>query len=184
MSRPTPTHDLARLDFLPGRFRFADGCLADYKRLAVFHYKGPTLGVSRVFRKVVYHDEHTGPRTAAIAVACMPTLRQRHREAFFGIGDLSVKQIGGFVNEHLLVISRVILHPQFRGMGLSTLLIRDLIRKCPKRYVEASAVMGRFIPMFERAGMVRLSPLEAPGPAYFLRDKRYPKKPRRPGEST
>lgn len=180
MRSNTPSAALKQVDFLPGHFRFAPGCLADYKQLASFHYKGPTLGVARVFRRVVYHDPCGAKRTAAVAVACMPTLRQRHREAFFGIGDLTVKQIGGFVNEHLLVISRVILHPQFRGMGLSTLLIRDLIRKCPKRYVEASAVMGRFIPMFERAGMVRLSPLEAPGPAYFLLDKRHPKHPRRP----
>lgn len=171
---------LNHIDFLPGHFTCIDGCLADYKQLAVFHYKGPTLGVSRVFRRIVYQDPHTGPRTAAIAVACMPTLRQRHREAFFGLADWPVKDIGGFVNAHLLVISRVILHPQFRGMGLSTLLIRDLIDKCPKRYVEASAVMGRFIPMFERAGMFRLSPIDAPGPAYFLLDKKHPRKPRLP----
>lgn len=170
---------LSFLNFLPGSLRLTEGSLAEYKLLAPFHYKGPTLGVARIIRRLVYSDFHTAPRTVAVAVACMPTLRQRHRERFFRLEGQTPAQLGKFVNRRMLVISRVILHPQFRGAGLSTVLIRDLIAHCPTRYVEASAVMGRFLPMFEQAGMTRLSPPEADGPAYYLLDKRHPGQPRR-----
>ena len=50
-------------------------------------------------------------------------------------------------------ISRVIVHPIYRSQGLSVRLVRHILRTSPAPLVEALAVMGRFHPFFERAGM-------------------------------
>ena len=47
-----------------------------------------------------------------------------------------------FVNANVRTISRVVVHPQFRSVGLAVALVRCLIGQCETRYVEALAVMG------------------------------------------
>jgi hypothetical protein len=50
-------------------------------------------------------------------------------------------------------ISRVIVHPMFRGTGLAVRLVRHVLEHAETRYVEALAAMGRVNPFFKRAGM-------------------------------
>jgi len=77
-----------------------------------------------------------------------------------------------FINRHVRTISRVIVHPQFRSLGLSSLLVRCLCKHCDTRYIEALAMMGRAIPFFERAGMKRYEPRAGDAPIYYLYRKR------------
>jgi hypothetical protein len=83
-----------------------------------------------------------------------------------------------FANRNLRTISRVVVHPQFRAMGLSRALIRRLFKDCATRYVEALAVMADAHPMFTRAGMRRINVACSSKtrrshrpPAYFLIDR-------------
>ena len=78
-----------------------------------------------------------------------------------------------FINAHVRTISRVVVHPQFRGAGVATRLIRRMLDECPTRYVEAQAVMARVHPMFDAAGMKRIDPPtgDERRPVYFIFDK-------------
>jgi len=50
-------------------------------------------------------------------------------------------------------ISRVVVHPQWRGLGLAVRLVRRGLATMTTPYTEALAAMGRVHPFFERAGM-------------------------------
>jgi GNAT superfamily N-acetyltransferase len=119
----------------------------------------------------------TFPRLAAVGVLSFPTLRHLTRERALGLAaSLSHRERLAFTNAHVRTISRVVVHPQFRGLGLASELVRKLIEVCPTRYVEASAIMAHVHPFFEAAGMRRVTSDErerddTPMPAYFLFDK-------------
>jgi ABC-type ATPase with predicted acetyltransferase domain len=79
---------------------------------------------------------------------------------------MSVRERIAFVNGNVRTISRVIVHPQFRGVGLASRLVRRICEDCPTRWVEAYAVMGRVHPFFERAGMRKVE-RGGTGPVYY-----------------
>jgi GNAT superfamily N-acetyltransferase len=62
-----------------------------------------------------------------------------------------------WINEHFVRISRVIVHPKFRGIGVAVELVRQTLPLEGRPYVETLAVMARYNPFFERAGMLRVS---------------------------
>jgi len=64
------------------------------------------------------------------------------------------------LNEELECISRVVVHPMFRGCGLAVKLVRRAIAAAETPMVEALAAMGAVHPFFEKAGMTayRLGP--------------------------
>jgi GNAT superfamily N-acetyltransferase len=76
-----------------------------------------------------------------------------------------------WLNGNLRTISRVIVHPQFRGIGVAGELVRALCRESGVRYVEAIARMGTVVPFFERGGMTRHE-CGAGKPAYYLWDRK------------
>jgi ABC-type ATPase with predicted acetyltransferase domain len=107
----------------------------------------------------------------AIGVLSWPVAFVKQRNDHFGLSHAPVRQRLRFANDHVRTISRIIVHPQFRSIGLASFLIRHLCAHCPTRYVEALAVMGRVHPMFERAGMTRFEPSRPDGPVYYLFDR-------------
>lgn len=168
-STPPVSQRLRGLHHLPGRILLEPGVWADYKSLAHLHYRTghPQCPVA-VMRAV--HEYETSRRTVGVCVLCYPSLRCRPRETFFGVRPADSTEAAPFVNANLRVVRRVLIHPQFRGIGLATGLIRETLATSPTRYTEALAVMGNLLPMFERAGMTRLTPTDHAGPAYFLHD--------------
>ena len=68
-------------------------------------------------------------------------------------GDLNKARL---VNEEIARISRVVIHPKFRGIGLGELLVRETLPKVNARVVEVLAVMAKYNPFFEKAGMARV----------------------------
>jgi hypothetical protein len=61
-----------------------------------------------------------------------------------------------FINRNITRIARVIIAPKFRGIGLGVKLVRETMPLTGKRYVETLAVMARYNPFFEKAGMRRV----------------------------
>jgi hypothetical protein len=57
------------------------------------------------------------------------------------------------INANIRRISRVIIEPRFRGLGLASRLVRETMSLANVSIVEAVAVMGWVNPFFERAGM-------------------------------
>ena len=149
---------------IPGRLTIGPGRYGDYKTLAHLHYRpgDPRCPVG-VLKATHALDGTT--RTVGVLVTCYPALRCLPRESV--IGDAALDP--DFVNAHVRVIRRVIVHPQFRGLGLASALVRHAVASAETRYTEAIAVMGGLVPMFDRGGLTRV-PTAAGSPAYFLHD--------------
>ncbi|MGH7177544.1 MAG: GNAT family N-acetyltransferase, partial [Tepidisphaeraceae bacterium] len=119
-------------------------------------------------------------RPVAVGVLSYPVPSCAPREKFLGRTRFSRSENLRFANANIRTISRVIVHPQFRSIGLASALVRDLCARAGVRYVEAMAHMGRAHPLFERAGMTRIDPESDDKPIYFVFDS----SPRRPREAT
>ncbi|MEE9211797.1 MAG: hypothetical protein V3U29_04000, partial [Phycisphaeraceae bacterium] len=57
------------------------------------------------------------------------------------------------LNAELRCISRVVVHPQWRGLGLAVRLVRASLDDPQTIFTESLAAMGKVHPFFERAGM-------------------------------
>jgi hypothetical protein len=60
------------------------------------------------------------------------------------------------LNREFINISRVVVHPKFRSIGLGAMLVRESLPLVKKKYVETMAVMAKYNPFFEKAGMTRI----------------------------
>lgn len=154
---------------IPGSFRIERGLMKDYHALARFHYRpGRPATVAGVWRACYVPAEYGKPtQLAAVGVLSWPVPCVRERNLVFGLTGLRYGQKLAFANATLRTISRVIVHPAFRGTGLATRLVRRLIADCPTPYIEALATMGWVNPFFERAGMTRLTPQEPWRAVYY-----------------
>jgi len=165
--------------FLPGRLSLRPGIRADYFALDRFHYRpGPPATWAAVWTiTFTLQNEPTAlPRPIAAAVLSYPCLNVPARTAALSLDKTNPSDRAAFVNAHVRTISRVIVHPQFRSLGLAVLLARHAIAACPTRYVEALAQMGRAHPLFTLAGMrLQNEPTAAPDkPLYYLCDRERP----------
>ena len=59
------------------------------------------------------------------------------------------------LNREVKTIARVVVDPQFRGIGLAVRLVAETIGEVNALYVESLAAMGKVNPFFEKAGMTR-----------------------------
>jgi hypothetical protein len=133
--------------------------ISEYGKLSRFHYRGggpgPVGGCfglyaemgSRIFR---------GPELVGIIVYSLPAVSNHLRNLATGYRYSAVKSLRSrtvLLNREMRMISRVIIHPQFRGLGLATKLVAATLPLAGTRFVEASAVMGLVHPFFQKAGM-------------------------------
>jgi ABC-type ATPase with predicted acetyltransferase domain len=61
------------------------------------------------------------------------------------------------LNEKLSVISRIVVHPKYRSIGPGEKLIRDSLSLVGTPNVELIAVMPKYNPFAEQAGMQRVT---------------------------
>ena len=60
------------------------------------------------------------------------------------------------LNQKLSVIMRVVVHPKYRTIGLGIKLVKENLPLAPNPCVETIAVMARYKPFFEKAGMQKV----------------------------
>lgn len=60
------------------------------------------------------------------------------------------------------MLSRVVLHPTYRGAGLAADFIRRSCESCPWPWIETLTEMGHVHPFFEKAGFVRVGSSSSP----------------------
>ncbi len=70
---------------------------------------------------------------------------------YVGLGDAAYA--GQLLQHEMRTISRVVIHPRWRGVGLGTRLVRETLPLAGTALVEAIAAMGAIHPFFEKAGM-------------------------------
>ena len=72
------------------------------------------------------------------------------------------------INKNIRTISRVIIEPRFRSLGLAARLVKETMPLMNVPFVEGLAVMGRVNPFFEKAGMTRFDAPPSPGCARLI----------------
>ena len=122
-------------------------------------HRAPTV----VGRFVGRSDETT---IVGVLIRSLPSLgcQLRDRATSDRYRGMGVLAAAAMVNREFRTISRVVIHPQWRGIGLAVRLVRHALDDPETAYTEALAAMGRVHPFFERAGMVRYD--RPPRPEY------------------
>ena len=141
------------------------GGVADYNALKEHHYRADRPAtMTRVL--ALRHTTHSAAvrftqsesrqQTVAVLIESLPSLSCRMRD--WALNErygswLDPRQRATLLNREVRVISRVVVHPCWRGLGLAVRLVRQALAQPTTLYTEALAAMGRVNPFFERAGM-------------------------------
>jgi len=122
------------------------GKIADWHQLSGFHYRGHKVAAPRSIFRLKRGDELCG-----VIVYCYPPPSCYGRRLM--LPHMSMKEL----NAKLCIINRVVVHPKYRTIGLGTKLIRETLPLVGTPYVEMVAVMARYNPFAEKAGMRKVA---------------------------
>jgi len=148
------------LQIVPGR-------LDDYRRLARYHYLGSRIGPA----SAIFVLRKAGCKTpvGVIVYSNAPAVLELRNFAtgrvFAGLDKNMQLEL---INANIRRISRVIIEPRFRGLGLANRLVRETMPQVNVPIVEALAVMGWVNPFFERAGMKAYKPQTSEAGVQFI----------------
>jgi len=131
---------------LVGEMRISEGSTADWRKLACFHYRSHKLPAPRKIFCLKRGEELCG-----VIVYCYPS------PACFGRRQVLPRMQMRDLNKRLSTISRVVIHPKYRSLGLGAGLVRETLGLCGTDSVELIAVMAKYNPFAERAGMRRIA---------------------------
>jgi len=138
--------------------KIVPGTRADYESLSHYHYReshpGPCVAIFALKGKF---RTATKLETVGVIVYSMPTAGAQMRNVATGgiFAGLDKGTRLALINKNIRTISRVIIEPRFRSLGLAVRLVRETMPIMDVPFVEALAVMGRANPFFEKAGMTR-----------------------------
>ncbi len=139
------------------KLKIEEGNIGDYKQLALYHYRQSRLGpYSAIFAiKVEKMPGVLRRQTVGVIVYATPAAAVEMRNVALGgiLSNISQRDELSFINNNIRNISRVVLEPRFRGLGLAAWLVRETLHLVNVPIVEALAVMGHVNPFFEKAGM-------------------------------
>ena len=126
--------------------RVEEGSAADWKNLADFHYRSHRTPAPRRIFCLKRGEELCGVIVYSYAAP-----------AAFGrrlvLPSMNMKEL----NEKLSAISRVVIHPKYRTIGLGVKLVRETLPLAGTPYIEMSAVMAKYNPFAEKAGMKKVA---------------------------
>jgi ABC-type ATPase with predicted acetyltransferase domain len=130
--------------------RVEEGSRDDWYKLSGFHYRGHNLSISRKIFRLTRGDELCG-----VIVYCYPPPRCYGRRLV--LPQMTIQEL----NKELSIINRVVIHPKYRSIGLGAKLIRETLPLAGTRYVEMIAVMAKYSPFAEKAGMKKIAEQQA-----------------------
>jgi ABC-type lipoprotein export system ATPase subunit/predicted N-acetyltransferase YhbS len=130
---------------LTKEMRVEEGKFGDYKKLSVFHYRSSRCPPPRKVFVLKRGDELCG-----VIVYSFPSPIAFGRSRVWK-GDFQRLQ------REVSCISRVVVHPKYRSMGLGVRLVRETLDRVGTCCVESLAVMAKYNPFFERAGMRKVA---------------------------
>lgn len=102
-----------------------------------------------------------GEKPVGICVFSLGPLALSQRNKFFGLKGSYDRLRQRALNRQLVMLSRVVLHPAYRGAGIAALFVRRSCEMCPRPWIETQAQMGWINPFFEKAGFVRVGHVAA-----------------------
>ncbi|MCW3983644.1 MAG: hypothetical protein NWE96_06565 [Candidatus Bathyarchaeota archaeon] len=137
---PAPECSLTR------EMRVEEGTRADWQKLSSFHYRGHKVAVPRKIFRMVRGEELCG-----VIVYSYPP------PACYGRRMVLPKMTIQELNKQLSIINRVVIHPKYRTIGIGAKLIRETMPLVGTQYVELIAVMAKYSPFAEKAGMQKIA---------------------------
>ena len=136
--------------------QIAEGTTEDWKKLASFHYRSHKIaGLRKIFCL------KRGEELCGVIVYCYPPPTCFGRRLV--LPKMSMKEL----NQKVSIISRVVVHPKYRSIGLGAKLVKETLRLAGTPCVELPAVMAKYNPFAEKAGMRKVA--EQPPPKEALR---------------
>jgi len=131
--------------------RIEEGTFEDWRKLAHFHYRSHKVAGPRKIFRLVRGDELCG-----VIVYAHPPPTCFGRRLI--LPKMSMKEL----NEKLSTISRVVVHPKYRTIGLGAKLVKETLPLAGTPYVEMPAVMAKYNPFAEKAGMQKITEQSSP----------------------
>lgn len=122
-----------------------EGSYDDWKKIAHFHYRSHRVS----FLQKIFVLKRADQVVGAIVYVC-PAATAACRNKVLEINSMQE------LNEKLSRIARVVVHPKYRTIGAGVKLVHDSLPLCGKPCVELIAVMARYNPFAEHAGMQRI----------------------------
>jgi ABC-type lipoprotein export system ATPase subunit/GNAT superfamily N-acetyltransferase len=131
---------------LTKEMQITEGKTEDWKKLAGFHYRSHKIaGPRKIFCL------RRGEELCGVIVYCYPPPTCFGRRLV--LPKLSIEEL----NKKLSIISRVVVHPKYRTIGLGAKLVKETLAKAGTSYVEMPAVMAKYSPFGEKAGMQKIA---------------------------
>lgn len=125
--------------------RMEEGAAKDWRELACFHYRSHRIVAPRKIFCLKRGEELCG-----VIVYCYPPPSCFGRRLV--LPRMSMKEL----NQKLSIISRVVVHPKYRTIGLGVKLVRATLPLAGTEHVEMPAVMAKYNPFAEKAGMKKI----------------------------
>jgi ABC-type transport system involved in cytochrome c biogenesis ATPase subunit len=126
--------------------RIEEGNKQDWVKLSSFHYRGHKVAVPRKIYRLVRKDELCG----VIVYSYPPPACYGRRLV---LPRMSIQEL----NKKISIINRVVIHPKYRTVGLGAKLIGETLPLVGTPYVELIAVMAKYSPFAEKAGMQKIA---------------------------
>jgi ABC-type ATPase with predicted acetyltransferase domain len=123
-----------------------EGTREDWQKLCCFHYRGHKTSVVRKIFRLTRGEELCG-----VIVYTYPP------PACYGRSLMLTRMSMQEINKQLSTINRVVIHPKYRTIGLGAKLIRESLPLAGTSYVELIAVMAKYSPFAEKAGMQKVA---------------------------
>jgi ATPase subunit of ABC transporter with duplicated ATPase domains len=121
------------------------GTTADYKALSQFHYRESRLPPPRK----IFALKRKGELCGVIVYGCASPMCFGRAKVWKG----NIQRL----NAEVSAISRVVVHPKYRSIGLGEKLVAETLAFAGTVHVETVAVMAKYNPFFERAGMHKVA---------------------------
>ncbi len=119
------------------------GTREEWSRLEAFHYRDKTpFGIQEIYIATLNGEVIAG------CTYSVPARDSMARNRYFG-RKIEVEEL----NKNFANLSRVVVVPKFRGIGLGVRLLKETLPMQSKKYVESIAVMTKFNPFVGSAGM-------------------------------
>ncbi len=132
--------------------------IEEYRRLSHFHYRQRSISAFNSIYAI--RDFHPVRGRSGILAGVIvynnpvPSLTLRNAATggiFTGLSDRRLQL--QLLNKHVRCISRVIIEPRYRGLGLAAWLVRETMPLLDVSIIESLAVMGLVNPFFVKAGL-------------------------------
>jgi len=131
--------------------RIEEGTTGNWRELSIFHYRSHRIAAPRKIFCLRRGDELCG-----VIVYCYPPSTSFGRRLV--LPHMSMREL----NKKLSSISRVVVHPKYRTIGLGSRLVKVTLPLAGTEYVEMSAVMAKYNPFAEKAGMKKIVEQQPP----------------------